>query len=372
MLALSLCLVFLSSCRAAGTVGAGQSVLRDEFVSRTMSTPRAAHTATLLKDGRLLIVGGFAAGGGGLATAEIYDPRSQEVRPTGNLGTPRLGHTATLLEDGKVLIAGGFNGEYLDSTEIFDPVKGKFTPGEKLTLPRSEHTATTLDDGTVLFVGGVGTGWTFLAETEIFTPATGKFTSGGKMTAPRESHTATLLKNGRVLITGGHRDRRSAMTVYASTEIFDPKTNKFSLGPEMTIKRHKHAATLLPDGNVLIVAGADEHEMDGAYTSVEMYDARRGQFKRVSDLQAERYKLSAAVFTLKNGKVLIAGGSESAEIFDAATGVSKKLKGDFGSTRLFSTATLMNNGMVAVVGGYDRMRNVATNIWLVDPGEQTK
>ena len=370
MLVLSVCLMLVANC-GAGIADAERGAWKDAFNSKPMSTARAAHTATLLNDGRLLIVGGFGDDGRSTAAVEIFDPRSGEIMTTDSLNAARAGHTATLLANGKVLIAGGYDGDYLNSTEIFDPVSGKFTHGEKLTMPRSEHTATTLADGSVLLVGGVGTGWTFLADSEIYSPATGKFAASGKMTTPRESHTATLLRDGRVLITGGHKDRRSAMTVYTSTEIYNPKSKTFSAGSSMTIKRHKHAATLLPDGNVLIVAGSDERDMEGAYDSVEMYDVRTGRFSSVGKLRSDRYKLNASVMTLKNGKVLISGGSDTAELFDPTTGVSTLLKGSFGSTRLFSTATLLNDGSVAVVGGYDLMRKVASNLWLVDPAKET-
>jgi hypothetical protein len=92
----------------------------------------------------------------------------------------------------------------------------------------------------------------------------------------------------------------------------------------------------------------------------------------VGELKTARYKLNTAVLMLSSGKVLVAGGSDTVEVFDPANGRSALLKGSFGSTRLFSTATLLNDGTVAVVGGYDRMRTVASNLWLIDPDEQTK
>jgi Galactose oxidase, central domain len=68
-----------------------------------------------------------------------------------NMTTPRCAHTATLLLDGRVLIAGGENASsaLLSSTEIYDPATQTFTPSRNMTVARSWHTATLLADGRV-------------------------------------------------------------------------------------------------------------------------------------------------------------------------------------------------------------------------------
>ena len=99
-----------------------------------MATKRVYHTATLLKTGKVLIVGGWD-GSNTLASAELYDPATQTFAPTSGMITPRHSHTATLLADGRVLIAGG-TGDYalgypygvpIFSAEIYDPATGTFT-----------------------------------------------------------------------------------------------------------------------------------------------------------------------------------------------------------------------------------------------------
>lgn len=334
-----------------------------------MATERAAHTATLLNDGSVLIVGGFRTGGTSLHDAEIFSPRDGRFTATGQLSTPRSGHTATILPDGKVLIAGGFDRKYLDSTEIFDPKTGHFTPGERLTIPRSEHTATRLSDGRILLIGGVGTGWTFLSDAEIYDPRNGKFSPTGKISVPRESHTATLLKDGNVLITGGHKDRRTAMTVYSTTEIFEVRSGTFQPSASLTIRRHKHDAVRLADGRVLIAGGSDESDarLGGAYRSLEIFDPALGSSRKVGDMRSTRYKLNGTAIVLKTGKILIAGGSESAEIFDPVTQNIFAVEGSYGSARLFSTATLLNDGRVLIAGGYDSSTRVGRGAWIYEP-----
>jgi hypothetical protein len=69
---------------------------------------------------------------------------------------PRAQHTATLLRDGRILVAGGFNalGDIGD-VSIYDPAKDRWTSVGTLDHPRGRHTATLLDDGSVLIVGGI-------------------------------------------------------------------------------------------------------------------------------------------------------------------------------------------------------------------------
>ncbi|MCL5044827.1 MAG: hypothetical protein M1336_06020, partial [Deltaproteobacteria bacterium] len=102
------------------------------------------HTATRLADGRVLIVGNV--GSRLVARAVVYDPRHQSLRSAArrlrvealDLVRPRSqidrsGHTATLLKDGKVLIVGGHNRFYraLAAAELYDPARSAFGSRQK-------------------------------------------------------------------------------------------------------------------------------------------------------------------------------------------------------------------------------------------------
>src|ERR1700683_2132118 len=98
-----------------------------------MQIARASHSSTLLPDGRVLIAGGF--GGSGTErdpyrSTEIYDPRTGSFRPGGNMSIGRTGHTATLLRNGKLLIAGGWTGRHnaRRSAVLYDTATGAYTP----------------------------------------------------------------------------------------------------------------------------------------------------------------------------------------------------------------------------------------------------
>ncbi len=247
-----------------------------------MGTERAAHTATLLQNGKVLIAGGFN-NTDVLATAELFDPATGTFTPTGAMTTPRFSHTATLLANGKVLVTGGSpnlgdlathnsrtvnllaNGKVLvtggsdnsgdlATAELFDPATGTFTATGAMSEPRSEHTATLLANGTVLLAGGAAGN-----AAELFDPATGSFTATGELTlGGRWGSTATLLKDGTVLIAGG-RDSEDVFDAFPlnDAELFNPATGTFTATGVMTQFRYEHAAALLNNGQVLLTAHAE-------------------------------------------------------------------------------------------------------------------
>jgi hypothetical protein len=132
-----------------------------------------AHTATLMPDGKVLVVGGACGGGtaGIQAEAETYDPITSTWSAVVGLPAAREAHTATMLPDGQVLVVGGDNGDIprYDSALIYEPARGVWVPTQALVIGRRNHTATLLTDGTVLVAGGWGNDSTFLASAERFT-----------------------------------------------------------------------------------------------------------------------------------------------------------------------------------------------------------
>lgn len=137
-----------------------------------MTAARAGHTATLLQDGRVLIVGGDQTG-----TAELYDPSAGTFTPTGN-GSTGHGGTATLLPDGQVLIASG------TKAELYDPSTGTFLPAGIPAKSQGGYTATLLTNGSVLFTGGAN-GTTEPCEVavpaapQLYDPSTGQLNLAG-------------------------------------------------------------------------------------------------------------------------------------------------------------------------------------------------
>jgi hypothetical protein len=323
-----------------------------------LGTERAAHAATLLANGTVLITGGYSYVAG-LATAELYDPATGTFSSTGAMTIRRLWHTATLLANGKVLVAGGssdsatselFNSGDLATAELYDPATGTFTATGTMSEVRSEHTATLLANGKVLVACGAADN-----VAELFDPATGSFTpTPGKLTTGgRWGCTATLLNDGTVLIAGG-RDTENVYDAYPlnDAELFNPATGTFTSTGQMTDYRYHHTATLLKNGEVLVTGG-----FNGSPTSsAELFDPTAGSFLRTGPMDTPRAQHTSTL--LDDGTVLVAGaftyaspGSlSSAEVFDPKTNTFGPA-GPMGVARFSHTATRLNSGQVLVTGG---------------------
>ena len=195
-----------------------------------MSTQRTAAAATLLANGKVLAVGGGISSRNVTATAELFDPAATGCGSgitgcwtlTGSLGQARAGHTATLLPNGKVLVAGGSalgGGNSFTSIELYDPVAGTWSLVGLMQNARTAHQATLLPDGKILLTGGVFGLFSEqpLRTSELVDPASpATTTAADQMLVDRgtaiaaapglSAFTATLLPNGKVLVTGGAGD----------------------------------------------------------------------------------------------------------------------------------------------------------------------
>jgi hypothetical protein len=185
-----------------------------------------------------------------LATAEVYDPTTGTFSKTDSMSTPHRGHTATLLGDGRVLVVGngGETSAAGTAADVYDPVTGTWSRTGSMKFGRWLHTATLLADGRVLVAGG----GTILATAEIYDPGSDTWSAAAPMSVVRAGHTATLLTDGRVLVTGG-----TSGGAVATAEIYNPATNAWTPADSLGAARFNHEAVLLADGRVLVVAGTN-------------------------------------------------------------------------------------------------------------------
>ena len=328
-----------------------------------MSIGRACHSSTLLPDGKVLIAGGMERDNAVVASAELFDPSTGRFSPVGDMTAERVCQSAVMLPGGKVLIVGGFGPSQLASAELYDPATARFTPTGSMKERRGGATATLLKNGKVLVAGGTGNESSWYASAELYDPATGTFTSTGNMTEPRAAHTATLLPDGRVLLTGGSGSRTD---VLRSAELYDPATGKFTPTGSMTVVRHKHAAEALPSGKVLIAGGSDYRDWRGRYASAELYDPATGKFTATSSMASGRFKSRDAIVPLKDGRLLVAGGVRLVEVYDTRAGKFATASGEVDADRFYTAATTLLDGRVLITGGYDYDIVSGKKAWLYE------
>src|SRR3984893_1306359 len=272
-----------------------------------MIIPRGLATATLLPSGRVLIAGGITADTGHSTTrTEIYDPATNSWSSAEGMAVQRSRHTAVLLPSGKVLVAGGQNASgYIATTELYDPFNNHWTMAAPMEAGYAGPRATLLADGTVLLAGGATFGD---GRAELYDPATNRWSNAG--TAARNTETMTRLADGRVLITGQGKE----------AQLYNLATNHWSVTAAMLQDRVGPSATRLADGRVLVAGGSTTIGGQQVWlTSAEIYDAAANRWAPAGCMAQARWEQTA---TLLSTRVLIAGGGvppaalSSAEMFD--------------------------------------------------------
>lgn len=293
------------------------------------------HTATLLPSGKVLVAGGIGN------NPEIYDPATGQWTLTGPLNTARHQHTATLLRNGQVLVAGGEdnNGNVLASAELYDPVTGQWTFTGAMQTARTVHTATLQLNGQVLTVGGSDQN-DYLASAERYDPIAGTWTPlSGMLTTRRGYHTATLLPSGAIVVASGYP------VVPATAEILDPLGDQWRSARLPSVTRYSHTATLLPGGQILLAGGFDRTGIPIA--SAEVYDPHLPSWTATTAMAEGRYAHTATL--LPDGRVLAAGHGH-AELYSPASQTWSNAPA-LHTPRGYHSATLLNGGKVLVAGG---------------------
>jgi N-acetylneuraminic acid mutarotase len=147
-----------------------------------MVVVRLGHTATLLPNGRVLVAGGDVYAysrntrGEELSAAELYDPAAGSWAATTSMHVARDDPTATLLPDGKVLVVSGVNlagSPNAASAELYDPARGTWTTTASMGGGRTFQTAVALADGRVLVIAGLRStegGGNIMSTAEIYDP----------------------------------------------------------------------------------------------------------------------------------------------------------------------------------------------------------
>src|SRR5689334_8286978 len=244
----------------------------------SLTAPRYFATATVLPDGRGLVVGG-QDGQGSISDVRLYDPDANAWSAAASLSVPRSRQTATVLDDGRVFVVGGMSrtattAPILASTAFYNASTNAWAAGPSMPLTRALHTATVLGDHRILVVGGFGgadlTGESSFSQATavIYDPTAGTWITAATMHFYRWGHTATLLPSGKILVAGGEGTAvdggcgQNCGERLKSAELYDPGSNTWTSLPDMSVPHIFGTASLLPSGKVLVTGGTSNYDPD--------------------------------------------------------------------------------------------------------------
>lgn len=251
----------------------------DDNAGNISVSGRMGHTMTLLDDGDVLIAGGgrdvydsFAASFEGYR----WTPGSTTVDSADNMRNGRSQHAAIVLPSGNVVLAGGYGvtGSETSFTfnldfEFFDLNDGEFKqPEDLLTTGGVGLSGAPLGEDGALICGGVTLEGTDKAPFAVNSGCDlinleGEIQPAAELPVSVAYHRMTALPDGSILLTGGvanapgtNFENSSTLPIDASNEVYRYQNGAWSAVASMNNPRAFHAASLLPDGRVLVAGGA--------------------------------------------------------------------------------------------------------------------
>lgn len=351
------------------------SLLAQTFqATGSLSVGRRSHQATLLRNGSVLVTGGEAYNSPGLtATAEIFDSATGTWRVTNSPALQaRAGHTATLLKDGRVLLTGGSTDPR--NCEIYDPSTDLFYPAAPMTYGRSGHAAVLLSDGRVIVVGGyeAAPSATII---EAYSPTNDSWNVLGAYPGLADEGIALIpLSDGTILAAGGFESNTQAATkeVYRYAAVPAPGT-WLPMTSLLSDWRSGFSALSIPGDRVLFIGGAAW----GNPLVPEVYSPFSGATGSTTPTAWADVPDGFAATTLPNGNVLVTGGSHItrdayyiptgrsstniARLFDSRTLSWISIDQPMTDSRAYHTSTLLYDGRVLLSAGE---RWVQTGQWM--------
>ncbi len=185
--------------------------------------------------------------------------------------------TATLLPNGRVLVVGSRTPrkDLEPAALLFDPAEEKWSEAATPPTTHNGHRALLLPDGRVLVVGGTLTirGQTQFAAPELYDPKTDQWADAGKpVRLERWRHSAVLLPDGRLLVTGGGNGGKmrgnDVPELEGATELYDPKTNTWAAAAALHAPRG--GANLVRVGDRALLIGG---RSGNSRPPIEIFDA---------------------------------------------------------------------------------------------------
>jgi hypothetical protein len=376
----------------------------DPTKCQRMSVARAGHTATLLKNGKVFLAGGYNLMVGGpnkvaLATSEIYDPGTGKFAAAKELnvsGQPnaRAFHTATRVPSGQVMLWGG---ETYASTASGTTTSARgiilfYDPDEDYVgavpgaLNRTQHQAAIDKDGRVLIVGGLKSDGTPVSEVEWMDTATNTRKIVDAVTLPMLGGSAVPIKVGEFIAVAGGSDGTALKTEirYFKFSAGTFAESKFQNPPQLAQPgRRRSAGIPIRDGvDMLLLGGYSDAALFKPLGSSEIVNSSNTSVGP-GPAVGERGDICAVV--LKDGSVLSIGGRTSdmvgtaarsdarVELIKATTAgaISSIGAPSLATARYFHTCTALDDGTVLVTGGVNEAANgtieILQDAWIYQP-----
>lgn len=318
----------------------------------TMNVARFVPSVARIKGGRILAAGGFDQRITSLPSVEVYDPATDRWTRAAPMARSRYTMVFAVLKDGRVLAAGGRQNTNnvrpvdIPDSEIYDPDSDSWSATGAMLEPLDGALTFVRPDGKVLAVGGGYADGIHTSKTQLFDPRTGRWSEGPPLGEPRISAAGVTLKDGRFLIAGGSTNGATL----SSAEIYDPRRNSWSRAAPMRVPRYGHTLTLLHDGRVLAAGGSIS---GGGTPTAEVYDPAVDSW---ADAPGLRHAHSHGATVVVEGKVYLIGGTDAGgdhrvvDIFDPATD-SWSHGPALSSPRVMHAAELLSDGRALVFGG---------------------
>jgi len=412
------CALWMAFICAALVLGVALPANADSWISATsLQIPRSLSSSVLLPSGKVMIIGGTqdpfssaaSIGDQVVSTVEFYDPSNGSRSTSASQIPARSGFTATLLANGKVLVVGGTARDTTPAPPvIYDPASDSWSPAAPSPFTTGGQLAALLADGKVMIVptstlrdaayanqlpcnsgpylyDPVADAWSTVPSPpgtcSSNIPAALNFAGAALGFRPE---TLSVLTDGRVMLLGAAYPQIGAPPV-PSWEIYDPRTGLWDQVTNLPLPIENFVATAIANNRVLVTGGDDARiGMDSQGNNIVVYTYRRSDAfvcqpgtgcNQVASMYTPRQAYSATL--LADNRVLLAGGLNgdfprlnilgnppyalsdyfiptlplaSSEIYDPATNTWSETAA-LTTARYNHAATLLRNGQVLVSGG---------------------